>query len=417
MSSKKLLCLLLSLLLLFPVVGCAGEKQIALVKDGAAEFSVVLPKSASAQVLYARDKLAFYLQGALGVALPEGNAQATYQLLLGDTDQPESAELKKELGENEYAVRVVQDKIVIVAANDAFLYDAVVYLTEQKQGLLEADAAQGTLLLAANTDVREKGNLTSLRYLFTQKERVTATSVLQTYLGYPEKSIRATQGGCSDGTYYYQAFIQRDDASNQENNIVKIGKFDMKKQKALLFSEELLLHHANDITYNSKTGELVLAHNAPHSKRLSIIDPETLTVKRTVELPGNIYSITYSPERDQYMVGASGGQNMRLITSDFQYADDFVRLATSQTSSYTTQGICSDDTFIYHVLWDSKRSKADDFQNVITVYDWYGNFVGIIHINFGVLEPENISVIDGVFYIVAYYSSQGGALFRTEVKK
>jgi hypothetical protein len=49
-------------------------------------------------------------------------------------------------------------------------------------------------------------------------------------------------------------------------------------------------------------------------------------------------------------------------------------------------------------------------QNVITVYDWEGNFVTIIELNVGSIEPENISVVNGEIFVTCH--SGGAKIFR-----
>ena len=63
---------------------------------------------------------------------------------------------------------------------------------------------------------------------------------------------------------------------------------------------------------------------------------------------------------------------------------------TSRTKGYVTQGVTSDEQYIYFVLYKS---------NVITVYDWEGNFVTLIELNVGDIEPENIAIVRHEIYI------------------
>lgn len=44
-------------------------------------------------------------------------------------------------------------------------------------------------------------------------------------------------------------------------------------------------------------------------------------------------------------------------------------------------------------------------ENVITVYDWDGNFVTLIHLSVQG-EPENLTVVDGIIYVVTGYKKQ-----------
>lgn len=198
-----------------------------------------------------------------------------------------------------------------------------------------------------------------------------------------------SQGGYTDGTYHYQLHIKKDTASNEENNIVRLVKYDIAAKTIVQISDPLPLNHANDLTYNPKRGVFLAVHNNPHREWVSIIDPETLTVIETVTIDFRIYSIAYNEARDQYVVGLSGGQTFRFLDADLKPVSDEVYQPTPQTTGYTTQGVACDDRFIYFVLYQ---------KNVITVYDWEGRFVSLISLTMAD-EPENISVVDGQIYI------------------
>jgi hypothetical protein len=220
----------------------------------------------------------------------------------------------------------------------------------------------------------------------------------------PSDGISTTvQGGYTDCKYHYQLFIKKDTASDEENNIVRLVKYDLESGEQVQVSEPLPLNHANDLTYNAKRGVFVAVHNNPHRKWVSLIDPETLTVIETIQMEYKIYSISYNEARDQYVVGLSGGQTFRFLDADFKAVDDVVFQPTELTTGYTTQGATSDENFIYFVLYN---------QNVITVYDWDGNFVSIIKLTVEG-EPENLSVVNGVIYVA---TGHGGSclLYRLD---
>lgn len=219
-------------------------------------------------------------------------------------------------------------------------------------------------------------------------------------VAFPSNEINITQGGYSDGNYFYQAFIKKDKESNERNNVVRIVKSDAKTGKLVMTSGDLALNHANDITYNPKLHALLVVHNNPNRTLVTLIDPDTLEMVRTVNLPFDIYCISYNEKRDLYVAGISGGQNFRFLDADFNPVGD-LHIATSKTTGYTTQGVSTDDDYIYFVLYK---------QNVITVYDWEGNFVKIIKFNVGNIEPENVSVVNGEIYVTCH--ARGAKVYR-----
>ncbi len=218
---------------------------------------------------------------------------------------------------------------------------------------------------------------------------------------HPDNQCTVKQGGWTDGTYYYQLFIKKDTASNEENNIVKLVKYNLETGEVVKTSEDLGLNHANDLTYNPRRNIFVAVHNNPHRKKLSIIDPETFEVVDTVTLDCKIFSLDYNETRDQYVIGVAGGQTFRVLNADFTYADDKIHQPTSLSKGYTTQGVACDDKYIYFVLYN---------QNCLTVYDWDGNFISYVRLNISG-EPENLSVVGNEIYISSAHGD-GARIFK-----
>ncbi len=383
-----------------------------------AKLYIVMPEGCN-NTTYAKDQLFYYVKNTAGASLVYGAGSGDqYELLLGDTGREESVALKASLQGDSYAVKVKDNKIIIAATNPAFLYEGVTYLIEN---LLAVEGDRITLNTLAADHVGQ-GDTTSLRYLFTQSKTLLAAHSRTD--GWPNEIVKKpagtqyTQGGCSDGEYIYQGFIKKDTASNEVNNVCMIVKikpdFDPKTSDVVLTSGPLDLNHTNDITYNAKTHELFVCHNNPYRTKVSVIDPDTLTLKRVIEIDQNIYSLSYDRMRDRYVVGMSGGQNMICFDGEFSQRVTRVYPSTPDTAGITTQGICSDDTFIYHTLWNSKGQNSKFEKNVITVYDWYGNYVGIIYTRI-TIESENIFVHDGELYVSAFSSgAQASYIYRID---
>ncbi len=319
---------------------------------------------------------------------------SAHEILIGDTNRPETTELKAQLEGNRFAIRTTSTKIVIVAATDTLLEAALNHFIDTYLVAGNADISEGNLTLNARINYLSK-NINPLYDLLTQSKTFSSSCSKLYNIARPSETIKTVQGGCSDGTYYYQAFIQKDSASNEVENVVRIVKVDLETGKRIQVSGDLDLNHSNDITYNSKTKQLVVCHNNPYRTKLSIIDPETLEFVKSVEIDVKIYSIEYNAKRDMYVVGLSNGQTFRFLDADFKLYDNIVHEPTPQTKGYTTQGVACDDDLIYFVLYK---------QNVITVYDWEGDFVSLIELDVGNVEPENLSIVNGEIYV----SSTGG---------
>ena len=233
----------------------------------------------------------------------------------------------------------------------------------------------------------------------------------------PVERNQNAQGGCSDGKFYYQVFLYRDNASGQEHNEVRIAKFDVERGEVIKCSRNLWLHHANDMTYNKKINRLILCNNAPHRSWLSVIDPETLELERTVGLTVDVFGISYIPEKDAYVVGLSFGKSFCMLDSEFRVIEGTRRDPSPLTAHFVNQGICSDDEYVYFAFWDAKnvREHPEKFQSAIAVYRLDGTYVGQIYFNVKTYEPENISFHQGKLWLLA--GSGDGSIHCFELSK
>lgn len=201
------------------------------------------------------------------------------------------------------------------------------------------------------------------------------------------------QGGCIVDGYLYQGFIDANGDTELINKCV-IQKIDINTGMVVNESKELQLAHTNDITYNSKLGCLVVIQNQPVANRIVCIDIETLEVKEQFAIEHFMFAIGYHEETEQYIIGQTQGKTFRILDSEFNAISETYK-PDRTTSSATTQGMSLDDNYIYFVLYKP---------NMIAVYDWDGNFVNVIEFeemySAKRYEPENISAINGEFYVV-----------------
>lgn len=330
---------------------------------------------------------------------------AALEILIGATNRAESADLIAALPAMTFGIRTTDTKVVIAAADSANLPRAVDYFFANYAPTLDAD---GRLKLNTAIDyISEPYNvfaeqLRTADTFASDCERVFTVKA-------PNDIAKNPQGGTIHDGYFYQCFIRKDTASNEANNDVYLVKVDLATGEIVKTSDVLRLNHANDITYNTALNKLVVVHNNPNRTTVSVIDPETLTLDERKSVPTNIYCMDYNPGRDKYVIGLSGGQSFTTLTGELKI-DGKLRGAkpTARTNGYTTQGMSTDDNFIYFVLYK---------QNVITVYDWDYNFVTLIELDVGGLEPENISVVGNDIYVTTTIQGGGGcAVWRVTPK-
>ena len=200
----------------------------------------------------------------------------------------------------------------------------------------------------------------------------------------------ATQGGCLIEDTFYQVFLRQDVIGNDLNNEDYIAKIDIKTGEVLFVSEMMHLNHANDMTYNTKKDVMVVCNATPRKNIITYLSMDDLHFIEEQEIDREIYSLTYNAAMDQYAVGIANGKSFYMADGDFQPVSE-VFDPTTRTLSHTTQGVTSDDKYIYFVLYNP---------NAISVYDWDGNFVSLIHLGISPsIEPENITVVGDEMYI------------------
>lgn len=323
------------------------------------------------------------------------------EILIGSTKREESRALEAKLGRGQFAITTGESKIVIVASRDSLLKMAVDYffanfVTVAENGSL---SAMRDVEYFSEEGMKANGNILSLA------GNLTSDSEKLFSIAAPSASIKTPQGGYCDGQYYYQLYIQRDYDNNEQNNVDRIVKYDMKTGKVVKTSGDLPLNHGNDIAYNPKINKLLVVHNNPNRTYVSLIDPDTLELVETKKLPCSIYCLDYNEAKDLYVVGVSGGQDFRFLNPDFT-VNGSIHTATTLTAGYVTQGMSCDDDYIYFVLYK---------ENVVTVYDWTGKFVTVVHFDVGSIEPENISVVDGE--ILVGCAQSGISVYRITPKE
>lgn len=211
-------------------------------------------------------------------------------------------------------------------------------------------------------------------------------------------NFKVLQGGCTNGEYYY-CMLENQSVNPRQSKIVKI---DTKTWTIVEKSDILNTDHSNDMTYNSKTNELIVVHNAPNYRSISIIDADTLKFSRLVTLPVNIYAIAYDEFNDRYVVGLS-------YTYDYAYLDNEFKVTKTiagKNTGNTKQGVDCDDEYIYFVMYKT---------NTINVYNWAGDYVTEIPLAITTDEPENIFHIGNVVYVTCYVSGNGGRIYKVDL--
>ena len=369
------------------------------------QSTIIIAGDASRHVLYARDKIQLEFKAISGLALSEGE-DTPFEILIGDTGRAESIALKANLGADEYAIRIINKKIVIVASNEAFLYEAAKYFCDNylKSPHLSVNGEE-IVLLTEEIDVRREGDKGSVHYNVSTGALLNAVGVA-TYTLENEKygatdadpRIYRRQGGCFNGEIYYQVFITKNEdlAVVARKNVIT-GE--------LIYSEPRLMDHANDATYNPNNNRLYVGNG----KSVWIYDGDTLEFIESITLSHSTSRISYSYERNTFVLG-----NYYFYDDTLTYTGEYFKskLGTLYGDlSLSSQGTACDDTFVYSLLFETVRSGV--YNAYLGIFDWYGNTLAFVTIEIpGDFEPENVSAVDGKLYIAACSTQPVATLYE-----
>lgn len=191
-----------------------------------------------------------------------------------------------------------------------------------------------------------------------------------------------SQGACASSKHAYIAI---------NAGYTTILKYDISTWKLVKKSSGLMLDHANDMTYNSRTNTIVVCNNSPNFETITFVNPDTLSIVGTKELKHKIYAISYNATYDRYVVGLSGSYDFAILDKDFK----LIKKYKGYKSGYLRQGSDCDDNYLYFI-------QSSGGSNIIVVYNWDGAFVDTIRIN-NSKEAENIFHNGNNFYTTLHY--------------
>ncbi len=216
------------------------------------------------------------------------------------------------------------------------------------------------------------------------------------------------QGAASDGTYAYHVL------TNKSKNKSKIVKVKNSTGKVVKVSKALKIGHANDATYDYFRNELVTTYKNGETRYLAIINPKTLKLKRYQEIgipekiPGmskkataaikGLAAIAYDESTGQFIGRMKGKRSFILLDADYN-AVEYIKIEKWQ--DYLCQTIECTDKVILHA---QSPQKAGQCYNIISVYDYEGNYLATIKAAKSGREIESIYRAGSKLYAGEYYS-------------
>ncbi len=209
--------------------------------------------------------------------------------------------------------------------------------------------------------------------------------------------IYRTQGGCYNGKDYYQAMI------SEKEELAVIMKKNIETGE-IIYSEPRYMVHANDVTYNPKTNQIVVVGSGSGSM-VYIYDATTLEFIKSFDIGYIISAISYNEHDDTYVT--LSWENNYYFDADFKY----IKTNKMKKREKTSQGMCSDDKYIYNLYCEGLGNGR--YKTFVIIHDHKGNFINEITVSItNNWEPENISIIDGELYIMACTPRPTSTLFK-----
>ena len=312
------------------------------------------------------------------------------EILIGDTNRPESAAFIETLPEEGYGYLVTENKVVIAGRNPSLTAAALSSFENTIFYDKEICDGQNLRLPVGKTAVYTKASYLTQKGILESGAKLCAWTDNNRLIG-GRNGFSTAQGAATDGTNFYNV-LHKKEGDVQKIMFVRTKiEGDMNEnRKTALVSEVFELGHGNDLCYNPDDGYLVLANM--EGKLLTLIDPETLTIIKTFEattLPGVAYAIGYCPARQRYVIAAGGMIN--ILDRDFKVER---AMPIHEEPNYVGQGMDCDENFIFMPLSPNGKETRS---NVISVYSW-DQYLRTATLDTG-SESETIMNFEGRYYI------------------
>lgn len=223
------------------------------------------------------------------------------------------------------------------------------------------------------------------------------------------------QGICVTGTEIIYSLSNLTNVSNN-TKLIKLNKSNLE-----LISETILeLGHANSISYDKENNEIYCAecyNTSGGSKRIFVIDNETMTIKRTITVDTtgtNLSGITwvYYNNDDKNIYVGSGSNTSYKLNSDYTLTA-VVTISTSYNVNSTLQTRKIKNKRVYSLYYnpstitiaDIMTGKVSEVRNISEAFDRY---------QVGEVEDFDFDE-DGNIYMLSHINYEGQALYAHQI--
>lgn len=323
------------------------------------------------------------IEKEFGTRLPVyhyGINEVRQEILIGDVGRKESQYLKSSLSGEGYIIKVVNRKLVIVGSDET--WTAIALYDFQEKVLNNSDyIINGTLVIPLSFIMKNETRDSQLLAYLLANDYDFSLSMDYVFTCPNDGKLNIGQGATGDGSYYYFALKNTDDSA------AKIIKYSISNLKEVGKTGTFDGGHANDLTYNSATNSLLLAHGHAQGNILTVVSCKDMNVIKDIQIPVGAGAITFNSKRKYYAV-SQGGTSLHFLDESFNLMESFIR---EPVTGYTAQGMGSDDSYIYFPM----SGKND---NIIVVYDWDGVYITTLTLNTP-SESESFFYAAGNYYI------------------
>lgn len=392
-----------------------------IVKNGKTTFKVIRGDNASEEIGVASVHLRKAINDATGANVgilsdwvkdeSALDPNAT-EILVGATNRQASKDFQATLTGYSFGIKITENQVVIAATHEDFIPLAVDYFMEHYLTSGEhVEIGEGTYSISSAASVICNGTPADMTNIRLESNYATISEKVAQVP--KDGNFKIMQGGCVTEDYAYMAMINTADYDTKAAGCY-IYKYDVKTWKLVKRSKVLMLDHANDITYNPDNNMLYVSHCYVDSKKISLIDADTLELKTSIWSDSTgLYAFDYNEENNLFVGGT--GKSTTMIYKNQLNGTQMITSGRIQgiTTQMTTQGICSDANYVYHVMFTTSASPDEPY-NAIFIYDLDAKKLAHnVRLSISGQEPENISIVNGEFYIGCNASGSACDIYKS----
>jgi hypothetical protein len=426
---KKIIIFLLAAVCLFVLISCVPEEVVnGTAPPQAAEAETTSEPTAPELVLVDGRKTDFKVvraEGAKGFAFDTATAfnkrlrdrispdfiitddwvspkkpspEKDHEILLFETNRAESLAAMADLNFHGYIIRVTDCKIVIVGTSPAACSEALYHFVDT---MIPEHTKEGKISFPIGLEVKQEFKASDLDLAKALRQGKPLCADFNVLFNYPKKDgFTAAQGSATDGVHAYVVMMD----SSGEREVGRIVKIDMRTWEVVQESETMVLDHANDMTYDPATKQLIVTNM--YDNLISIIDAETLTLVEQKKLPYGTYGAGYIDGSEKYAFLGYGSVGGLVITDkDFNVVRS---TPLDSVTDYVGQGMDADAKYAYVPL--SPKSGID--HNIIQIYDiTSGDFLGNAIVK-TTMESESMFHVGNDIYM--HFNNAGSKIAKLE---